>query len=107
MPDQVDEKIKARRSDILLTLEDVMSHAYRQSYVGREVEVLFETPWEWDGRSYYTGYTREYIRVAYPTNEDLSNQIKKGILGEQRIFIFCGNNTRERRRVLYKFVTIY
>ena len=83
MPDQVDEKIKARRSDILLTLEDVMSHAYRQSYVGREVEVLFETPWEWDGRSYYTGYTREYIRVAYPTNEDLSNQIKKGILGEQ------------------------
>ena len=83
MPDQVDEKIKVRRSDILLTLEDVMSHAYRQSYVGREVEVLFETPWEWDGRSYYTGYTREYIRVAYPTNEDLSNQIKKGILGEQ------------------------
>ena len=83
MPDQVDEKIKTRRSDILLTLEDAMSHAYRQSYVGREVEVLFETPWEWDGRSYYTGYTREYIRVAYPTNEDLSNQIKKGILGEQ------------------------
>lgn len=83
MPDQVDEKNKTRRSDILLTLEDAMSHAYRQSYVGREVEVLFETPWEWDGRSYYTGYTREYIRVAYPTNEDLSNQIKKGILGEQ------------------------
>ena len=45
MPDQVDEKIKTRRSDILLTLEDAMSHAYRQSYVGREVEVLFETPW--------------------------------------------------------------
>ena len=83
MPDQVDEKNKTRRSDILLTLEDAMSHAYRQFYVGREVEVLFETPWEWDGRSYYTGYTREYIRVAYPTNEDLSNQIKKGILGEQ------------------------
>ena len=83
MPDQVDEQVKTKRSDILLACEEQMSKTYRDGYVGREVEVLFETPWEWEGKPYYTGYTREYIRVAYPTTENLSNQIKMGVLGEE------------------------
>lgn len=83
MPDQVNEQVKTKRSDILLACEEKMSKTYRDGYVGREVEVLFETPWEWDGKPYYTGYTREYIRVAYPTTENLSNQIKMGVLGEE------------------------
>lgn len=83
MPEQVNEQIKAKRSDILLACEERMSKTYRDGYVGREVEVLFETPWEWDGKPYYTGYTREYIRVAYPTTENLSNQIKMGVLDEE------------------------
>lgn len=83
MPEQVNEQIKAKRSDILLACEERMSKTYRDGYVGREVEVLFETPWEWEGKPYYTGYTREYIRVAYPTTENLSNQIKMGVLGEE------------------------
>ena len=83
MPDQVDEQVKTKRSDILLACEEQMSKTYRDGYVGREVEVLFETPWEWEGKPYYTGYTREYIRVAYPKTEDLSNQIKIGVLGEE------------------------
>ncbi len=83
MPEQVNEQIKAKRSDILLACEERMSKTYRDGYVGREVEVLFETPWEWDGKPYYTGYTREYIRVAYPSTENLSNQIKMGVLGEE------------------------
>lgn len=83
MPNQVDEQVKTKRSDILLACEEQMSKTYRDGYVGREVEVLFETPWEWEGKPYYTGYTREYIRVAYPTTENLSNQIKMGVLGEE------------------------
>ena len=83
MPDQVNEQVKTKRSDILLACEEQMSKTYRDGYVGREVEVLFETPWEWEGKPYYTGYTREYIRVAYPTTENLSNQIKMGVLGEE------------------------
>ena len=83
MPEQVNEQVKTKRSDILLACEEQMSKTYRDGYVGREVEVLFETPWEWEGKPYYTGYTREYIRVAYPTTENLSNQIKTGVLGEE------------------------
>ncbi|MDY3873019.1 MAG: tRNA (N(6)-L-threonylcarbamoyladenosine(37)-C(2))-methylthiotransferase MtaB [Roseburia lenta] len=83
MPNQVNEQVKTKRSDILLACEEQMSKTYRDGYVGRKVEVLFETPWEWEGKPYYTGYTREYIRVAYPTTENLSNQIKMGVLGEE------------------------
>ena len=40
-----------------------------------------------------------------PTNEDLSaTRSKRGILGRaesRRIFIFCGNNTRERHSTFF------
>ena len=78
MPNQVPEEIKTRRSDELLALEKEMSRDYRQSYVGREVEALLETPITVDGKNYYTGYTKEYIRVAKKTNQNMSNVIISG-----------------------------
>ena len=78
MPNQVPEEIKTRRSDELLALEKEMSRDYRQSYVGREVEALLETPITVDGKNYYTGYTKEYIRVAQKTNQNMSNVIISG-----------------------------
>lgn len=82
MPDQIPEPIKVRRSESLFALERQMSTAYRTSYVGRSVEALMETPLEKDGIQYYTGYTREYIRVALPTDADLSNCLVGGTLGD-------------------------
>lgn len=78
MPNQVPEEIKTKRSDELLALEKEMSRDYRQSYVGREVEALLETPITGDGKNYYTGYTKEYIRVAKKTNQNMSNVIISG-----------------------------
>lgn len=78
MPNQVPEEIKTRRSDELLALEKEMSRDYRQSYVGREVEALLETPITVDGKNYYTGYTKEYIRVAKKTSQNMSNVIISG-----------------------------
>lgn len=78
MPNQVPEEIKTKRSDELLALEKEMSRDYRQSYVGREVEALLETPITVDGKNYYTGYTKEYIRVAKKTNQNMSNVIISG-----------------------------
>lgn len=91
MPGQVPEEIKTKRSEMLLKMEQHMSDAYRQAKVGKEAEVLFETPWEWEGRSYYTGYTKEYVRVAYPTEEDISNEIRWGRIGKhltEDIYLF-------------------
>lgn len=91
MPDQIPEKVKKERSHKLLELSAKMSDEYRQSFVGREVEVLFEEPFTYENREYYVGYTKTYIKVVVPATEDFTNVILKGkITGclTNEIFIF-------------------
>lgn len=42
------------------------SKEYREYYIGKEQEVLFEQCHEIEGRQYLTGHTRNYVRVAVP-----------------------------------------
>lgn len=83
MPEQVPEQIKTKRSAVLLTSEQQMSKEFRDYYIGKTVEVLLEEAFEWKGKTYFTGYTKEYVKVAYETNEDKTNQFVQGILKEQ------------------------
>lgn len=83
MPEQVPEQIKTERSAVLLTSEQQMSKEFRDYYIGKTVEVLLEEAFEWKGKTYFTGYTKEYVKVAYETNEDKTNQFVQGILKEQ------------------------
>ena len=78
MPDQVPEEKKSERSDVLISMADKMSLEYRQSFFGKKVQVLFEEQEEIDGKIYWMGFTKEYIRVAYETKEDLANTIIEG-----------------------------
>ncbi len=81
MSGQVLEKVKSARSDELLALEREMSKEYRSSFIGKEVSVLFEEKTEVDDKTYMTGFTKEYIKVAYLLkNEEhsLENQIRTG-----------------------------
>lgn len=78
--DQVPEQIKKRRSEILLALAEKQSGAFRESYIGENVRVLFEESKEIDGVSCQVGYTGEYIRAAKKTAEDLSGKICAGKL---------------------------
>lgn len=66
MPDQVDEKIKTERSKILLREEKRMSSAYRKKFVGEECDVLIEERMQLNGEMYYTGYSKNYIRIIIP-----------------------------------------
>ncbi|MCR4999641.1 MAG: tRNA (N(6)-L-threonylcarbamoyladenosine(37)-C(2))-methylthiotransferase MtaB [Lachnospiraceae bacterium] len=78
MPDQVPEEKKSERSDVLISMADKMSLEYRQSFFGKKVQVLFEEQEEIDGKIYWMGFTKEYIRVAYETKEDIANTIIEG-----------------------------
>ena len=78
MPDQVPDQIKAERSDILLEMEEKLSREYREIYIGQEVAVLFEEEKEILGESYQIGHTSQYVKVAYKTDKNLSNQIVSG-----------------------------
>lgn len=78
--DQVPEEIRKRRSGILLALANKQSEAFRKSYIGESVEVLFEECKEIDGVSCQVGYTGEYIRAAKKTKENLAGKICGGKL---------------------------
>ena len=78
MPNQVKDTVKSVRSDILLDMEAKFSREYREMYVGREVSVLFEEEKEILGQKYQIGHTCQYVKVAYQTDKDLSNQIVSG-----------------------------
>lgn len=77
MPDQVSEQVKAERSAIMIGLGERKRAAYEKRYVGRGVEVLVEEDAIVDGRCVQVGHTKEYIKVALESNEDLKNRIVK------------------------------
>ena len=78
MPDQVPDEIKAVRSDELLEMEERLSGEYRKTYLGKDVSVLFEEEKQIQGESYQIGHTKQYVKVALKTKENLSNQIITG-----------------------------
>lgn len=82
LTDQIPEPVKTERSAALLALEKEMSRQFREYYVGKEVTVLLEEPFFHGGKRYYTGYTKEYIKAAYQTNEELANCFVTGRIGK-------------------------
>ena len=78
MPDQIDEQIKAARSEKLIALGHDMSREFRKFYIGKNEEVLFEEKAVIGDKEYFVGYTKEYVKVAKKTDENLENQIVSG-----------------------------
>lgn len=76
-PEQIPEQVKNTRSDTLLELTEKQSVEFRRRWIGREVKVLFEETKEIDGRTYWTGHTKEYVRVAIFSPESMENRIVK------------------------------
>lgn len=78
MPDQIDEQIKAARSEKLIALGHDMSKEFRKFYIGKNEEELFEEKAVIGDKEYFVGYTKEYVKVAKKTDENLENQIVSG-----------------------------
>ena len=78
MPDQIDEQVKAARSEKLIALGQNMSKEFRKFYIGKNEEVLFEEKAVIGDKEYFVGYTKEYVKVAKKTDENLENQIVSG-----------------------------
>lgn len=76
LPGQVPDDVKTVRSNLLLELEKKQSKEFRAYFVGKEVEVLFEETKEIGGKAYQIGHTKDYVKVALLTEEELANQIR-------------------------------
>lgn len=83
MPQQIPEAVKKQRSETLLALGERMSKEFRDYYIGKKEEALLEEPFELEGKTYFIGYTKEYVKVAYQTNENMANRFVQGILKGQ------------------------
>ncbi len=77
MDGQVPGNVKAQRSSALLAIADERKREFMRWYEGRQVEVLFEEQVTSDGTSYCVGFTPEYIKVRFPSDECLCNRIMK------------------------------
>ena len=74
MKEQIPGDIKEKRSKILIELSNKNEEEYLKSYIGKNVEVLFE---EIDKDGFYKGHTANYIMVKSKFNEDISGKILK------------------------------
>lgn len=77
MDGQLSNRIRQERARELIALAERMSEEYRQSWRGRQVEVLLEECEERDGQRVWGGFSREYVRVDVRSEEDLRNRIVK------------------------------
>lgn len=75
MEHQVPEEVKTARSNVLLVLNEKKQKAFEEAFIGTTAEVLMEEEILRDGEIYQVGHTKEYVKVALKTREDLSNQI--------------------------------
>ncbi len=75
MENQVPEQIKTQRSNILLELDAQKRQKYEANFVGKEVEVLMEESVQINGETFQVGHTKEYVKIALQTEENLQNQV--------------------------------
>ncbi len=90
MPGQLSEAEKATRVGRLEAAEKKLSEAYRMSQIGKVKEVLFEEERDFDGRKYFFGHTREYVKVLVPVDGECmaadeagnSRQLGQGVIAD-------------------------
>ena len=90
MEGQVDEAVKTERSHKLIQLGKEKKQKYMESFLGQQVEILFEETAKIQGEEYWIGYTKEYLKVAAKSKENLENRIVFGKVErfiEEGIFI--------------------
>lgn len=75
MEHQIPEQIKTLRSNELLELDKQKRAKYEAYFLGKEVEVLMEESVQIDGVTFQVGHTKEYVKVALQTKENMQNQV--------------------------------
>lgn len=75
---QVDGNEKVRRANILNEINLKNQKEFRDLRIGKEDELLCEEIFIKDGIEYFTGYTKEYVKVAVLNSDLKTNDIVSG-----------------------------
>jgi threonylcarbamoyladenosine tRNA methylthiotransferase MtaB len=83
MTDQVEDDVKNERVSRLIALSNKLTTAYASKYVGEVLEVIPERTYKEEPNSgLYTGYTDNYLPVAFPATEDMVGKVCRVKLDE-------------------------
>ena len=88
MPNQIEGNKKEERSRKLISLSNKNQKEYNQSYIGKELEILFEE----EKNGIYQGHTKNYILAHYKTTQNLENKmIKLKCIETEEEYVIVGN----------------
>lgn len=75
MSGQLTDAVKTIRSEKMIALHEIRAKEYETSMIGKTLELLLEEKTEIEGKSYYMGHSREYVKAvvedtdAYKVND--------------------------------------
>lgn len=75
MEHQIAEQDKAKRSAVMIEMGQKKQAQYEAAFYGRQVEVLVEEKVQIEGTEYWIGHTKEYMKVALQSENNLENQL--------------------------------
>jgi threonylcarbamoyladenosine tRNA methylthiotransferase MtaB len=93
MKDQLTDREKTVRSDVLISMTNAQSECYRNQFVGEKVGVLWEDEEEIKGRRYMIGHTDRYVRVAVCENDPRFKNAVSGTITTETIGGFLNSTT--------------
>ena len=93
MKEQLTDRQKTERSEVLLNLTKVQSKCYREGFIGKELSVLWEDTEEINKITYVIGHTDRYVRVAVPENEANAHGAVSGEISKVIPRIFLNDDT--------------
>ena len=73
---QIDSKLKKYRVKEAIEFSELISKKVISSFIGKPFEVLFENK---EKNNIFSGYSRNYIKIKYKSDENLCGKIKKVI----------------------------
>ena len=93
MKEQLTDRQKSVRSDVLLKLTKEQSKSYREGFLGKELSVLWEDTEEINKITYVIGHTDKYVRVAVSESEANAYGAIRGEISKVIPRIFLNTDT--------------
>lgn len=84
MDDQIEEPIKQKRSAELIEVQNELSDAFKDRFMGTEAKVLFESKVQFDGQTYLYGLASNYLKIHVPFSDNLVNNFAKVKINDMR-----------------------
>lgn len=95
-PDQVDSMVKKNRCERLEQLARRLTEHVETAYIGKEVAVLLEQPCKVAGKSYWQGYTENYLPILAEAGEMERGNIRKMLVKFVQNGIIYGEISKDK-----------